>query len=48
VYGPPPPDDRSSCVLAEPVGHEDGTGSHDDGTGSHDDEAGTVLALPVT
>ncbi|GGV29487.1 two-component sensor histidine kinase [Streptomyces griseoflavus] len=48
VYGPPPPDDRSSCVLADPVGHEDGTGSHDDGTGSHDDEAGTVLALPVT
>ncbi|MEU2050033.1 sensor histidine kinase [Streptomyces albidoflavus] len=41
AYDPPPPDDRSSCVLAEPVRHEDGTGSHDD-------EAGTVLALPVT
>lgn len=54
VYGPPPPDDRRSRDLAEPVRHDDGAGPHDDGAGAHDrgDDphdcgARAVLALPV-
>ncbi|WP_437061084.1 histidine kinase [Streptomyces sp. enrichment culture] len=39
AYGPPPPDDRHPCGIAEPVRHGDA-----DGPGGG---AGTVLALPA-